>query len=196
MRRRRRHIQGNFAANCVRGALATSARFATKFCRRGFQRAAEPSTACGGYSEAEQGQRSQSASAIYGAPRDAGTATRRNSRVRQLPCAAVAPFAACRGTRHAARARRSAGRTVAYYTSLCRACPAPRRKKGQIFVSVIDCTEKSGKSDSLRIKGELYISKMASLLDCYVRDGFSIVLVSFCRAEGDEDAILRILEHK
>ena len=101
MRRRRRHRQGNFAANCVRGALATSARFAVKFCRRGFQRAAEPSTACGGYSEAEQGQRSQSASAIYGAPRDAGTATRRNSRVRQLPCAAVAPFAACRVSRHA-----------------------------------------------------------------------------------------------
>ena len=101
MRRRRRHRQGNFAVNCVRGALATSARFAAKFCRRGFQRAAEPSTACGGYSEAEQGQRSQSASAIYGAPRDADTATRRNSRVRQLPCAAVALFAACRGTRHA-----------------------------------------------------------------------------------------------
>ena len=81
--------------------LATSARFAVKFCRRGFQRAAEPSTACGGYSEAEQGQRSQSASAIYGTPRDAGTATRRNRRVRQLPCAAVAPFAACRVSRHA-----------------------------------------------------------------------------------------------
>ena len=101
MRRRRRHRQGNFTANCVRGALATSARFAVKFCRRGFQRAAEPSTACGGYSEAEQGQRSQSASAIYGTPRDAGTATRRNRRVRQLPCAAVAPFAACRVSRHA-----------------------------------------------------------------------------------------------
>ena len=38
MRRRRRHRQGNFAANCVRGALATSARFAVKFCRRGYTR--------------------------------------------------------------------------------------------------------------------------------------------------------------
>ena len=38
MCRRRRHIQGNCAANCVRGALATSARFAAKFCRRGYTR--------------------------------------------------------------------------------------------------------------------------------------------------------------
>ena len=101
VRRRRRHRQGNFAANCVRGAIATSARFAVKFCRR----AAEPSAACGGCSEAEQGQRSQNASAVQGAPHDAGTATRTytrgNRRVRQLPCAAVASCGACRVSRHA-----------------------------------------------------------------------------------------------
>ena len=56
---------------CARNEV-TSARFAVKFCRR----AAEPSAACGGYSEAEQGQRSQSASALVRAPRDADTATR------------------------------------------------------------------------------------------------------------------------
>ena len=100
-RRRQRHRQGNFAANCVRGALATSARFAVKFC----QRAAEPSAACGGCSEAKQGQRSQSTSTLSRTPCDSGTATRTytrgNSRVRRLPCAAVAPCAACRVSRHA-----------------------------------------------------------------------------------------------
>ena len=83
MRRRRRHRQGNFEANCVRGALATSARFAAKFCRRGFQRAAEPSTACGGYSEAEQGQQSQSASAIR-TPQPGEIAALGNCRARLL----------------------------------------------------------------------------------------------------------------
>ena len=87
---------------CARNEV-TSARFAVKFCRR----AAEPSAACGGCSEAKQGQRSQNASAVQGAPHDAGTATRTytrgNSRVRQSPCAAVAPCAACRVSRHAAQ---------------------------------------------------------------------------------------------
>ena len=85
---------------------------------------------------------------------------------------------------------------VRYAPDILFGYPIPQvpQKKGQIFVSVIDCIEKSGKSDSLCIKGEIYISKMASLFDCYVRDGFSIVLVSFCKAEGDENAILQILD--
>ena len=87
---------GKFCGKLCARSIATSARFAVKFCRR----AAEPSAACGGCSEAEQGQRSQNASAVQGAPHDAGTATRTytrgNSRVRQLPCAAVSPCAACR----------------------------------------------------------------------------------------------------
>ena len=93
---------GKFYGKLCARSIATSARFDVKF----FRRAAEPSAACGGCSEAEQGQRSQNASAVQGAPHDAGTATRTytrgNSRVRRLPCAAVAPCAACRGTRHAA----------------------------------------------------------------------------------------------
>ena len=113
---------GKFCGKLCARSIATSARFAVKFCRR----AAEPSAACGGCSEAEQGQRSQNASAVQGAPHDAGTATRTytrgNRRVRQSPvsglragpaarlasdtplrrqCAAVAPFAACRVSRHA-----------------------------------------------------------------------------------------------
>src|SRR5699024_6493306 len=93
---------GKFCGKLCARNKVTSARFDVKFCRR----AAEPSAACGGCSEAEQGQRSQNASAVQGAPHDAGTATRTytrgNSRVRQLPCAAVAPCAACRVSRHAA----------------------------------------------------------------------------------------------
>src|SRR5699024_1380963 len=99
---------------CARNEV-TSARFAVKFCRR----AAEPSAARGGCSEAEQGQRSQNASAVQGAPHDAGTATRTytrgNRRVRQLPCAAVASCAALIGWRHAEliRAGRCAARPAA-----------------------------------------------------------------------------------
>ena len=52
------------------------ARFGIKFCRKRIQRAAEPSAARGGCSEAKQGQRSQSASALQCTPRDAGTAPR------------------------------------------------------------------------------------------------------------------------
>ena len=96
---------GKFCDKLCARSIATSARFAVKFCRR----AAEPSAACGGCSEAEQGQRSQNASAVQGAPHDAGTATRTytrgNRRVRRLPCAAVASCAACRVSRHAAAGR-------------------------------------------------------------------------------------------
>ena len=85
---------------CARNEV-TSARFAAKFCRR----AAEPSAACGGCSEAEQGQRSQNASAVQGAPHDAGTATRTFQRGKRAELAlasrSVAPFAACRVSRHA-----------------------------------------------------------------------------------------------
>ena len=54
---------GKFYGKLCARSKATSARFAVKFCRRGY--------------------------------------TRGNSRVRQLPCAAVAPCAACRVSRHA-----------------------------------------------------------------------------------------------
>ena len=74
IRRRRRTCadDGDTSREILRQECArphgSSARFAVKFCRRGIQRAAEPSAACGGCSEAEQGQRSQSTSA---APRRA-----------------------------------------------------------------------------------------------------------------------------
>ena len=72
--------------------------------------------------------------------------------------------------------------------------PQVQQKKGQIFVSVINCVEKGEKSDSLRIKGEIYLSKVSNLLDHYINDGFSIILVSFCEAEGDEKAISKIMD--
>ena len=72
--------------------------------------------------------------------------------------------------------------------------PQVQQKKGQIFVSIINCAEKSERSDSLCIKEEIYLSKMSNLLDHYVTDGFSIILVSFCKAEGDEKAISKIMD--
>jgi len=63
---------GKYRGQLCAGSKATSARLTVIFCRRGFQRAAEESAACGGFSDPEQGQRSQSANGVR---RDASTAT-------------------------------------------------------------------------------------------------------------------------
>jgi len=63
---------GKYRGQLCARSETTSARLAAIFCRRGFQRAAEESAACGGFSDPEQGQRSQSANRVK---RDASTAT-------------------------------------------------------------------------------------------------------------------------
>ena len=97
MCRRRRHT-GKFCGKLCARPSRPSARFAVKFCRR-LQSRAPP--------EADAARRSRGSGRRTQAPYLARRAMRAphpglskggNSRVRQLPCAAVAPFAACRGT--------------------------------------------------------------------------------------------------
>lgn len=62
----------------------------------------------------------------------------------------------------------------------------------QIFVSVIDCAGRDG-NHNLSAFDSFYVEQMASILKKYLADGCSLVLASFCRAEGDEQAVEKII---
>lgn len=63
----------------------------------------------------------------------------------------------------------------------------------QLFVSLIDCESRVEGENSLTGFDEYYISALCSLLNEYLNDGFHVVLASFCREEGDEHAIKKLL---
>ncbi len=68
----------------------------------------------------------------------------------------------------------------------------PVREK-QVFVSVIDCAGRD-EAHSLSRFDESYVTNMARLLNNYLADGWRIVLSSFCKAEGDENGIRKVLD--
>ena len=64
------------------------------------------------------------------------------------------------------------------------------KKSKKVIISVIDCSKK--------IKGdfnykETYENKICELIDIFRKKGYSIKLMSFCKSEGDENAIASIL---
>ena len=63
----------------------------------------------------------------------------------------------------------------------------------QLFVSVIDCASRGEGEHSLSAYDEHYISALSGLLNGYLNDGFKLVLASFCKTEGDELAIEKLL---
>ena len=63
----------------------------------------------------------------------------------------------------------------------------------QIFVSVIDCAGRD-EIHNLSNYDILYVEQMASILKEYLADGCTLVLASFCHAEGDERAIEKITD--
>lgn len=65
--------------------------------------------------------------------------------------------------------------------------------ENQLFVSVIDCASRGEGENSLSAFDEHYISALSGLLNGYLNDGFTLVLSSFCKAEGDELAIEKLL---
>lgn len=71
--------------------------------------------------------------------------------------------------------------------------PKVTLKENQIFVSVINCAGRDESHDLSRHDAR-YVSSMAGLLQQLLTDGKELVLASFCREEGDEDGIFRILE--
>ena len=65
-------------------------------------------------------------------------------------------------------------------------------KDEQVFVSVINCAGRD-ESHGLDIHDERYVSNMAALLRTLLNEGKRIVLASFCKEEGDEDGIAKIV---
>lgn len=63
----------------------------------------------------------------------------------------------------------------------------------QIFVSIINCTAKSGNL-GLPAHDASYVANMARLLTKYRQDGYRLVLSSFCAHEGDEEGVCKILK--
>ena len=64
--------------------------------------------------------------------------------------------------------------------------PSARVVEKQVFVSVIDTENREDCNDD-------YVCSMARILRGYLDDGCTLVLASFCRAEGDEAGIRKIL---
>lgn len=64
--------------------------------------------------------------------------------------------------------------------------------KKQIFVSVIDPFHKDEGSNKLSIYENEYIAKLTEILKKYLKEGYSVVLSSFCKYEGDEKAVKKI----
>ena len=71
--------------------------------------------------------------------------------------------------------------------------PAVNAVKKRIFISVINLLSKDEGSNKLSIYDEKYIDIMVQIIKEYLDEGYSIVLSSFCKYEGDEDAIEKIL---
>lgn len=73
-------------------------------------------------------------------------------------------------------------------------CPMPQVtvKEKQLFVSVIDCAGKD-ESHGLTRWDSTYVTQMATMLEGYLDKGYCLVLSSFCKEEGDEEGIRKIL---
>lgn len=72
--------------------------------------------------------------------------------------------------------------------------PMPRVpvKEKQVFVSVIDCAGRD-EAHSLTWFDGSYVANMARLLKSYLEEGWQIILSSFCKGEGDENGISKVL---
>ena len=58
-----------------------------------------------------------------------------------------------------------------------------------VVISIINLKNRA----SLVKNAEVYENKMAEISEKYARDGYSVILMSFCRKEGDEEAIERVI---
>ena len=68
-----------------------------------------------------------------------------------------------------------------------------RTVEKQIFVSVINCGRKEEGQNKLADFEDRYIKNIVELLEMYIKHGYSVILTSFCRLEGDEEAVEKIL---
>ncbi len=85
--------------------------------------------------------------------------------------------------------------TVRYAPDILLSYPMPQVAvdEKQVFVSAIDCAGRDS-SHGLASCDEPYVSNMASLLREYRADGYRVVLASFCKEEGDERGVEKIID--
>lgn len=63
----------------------------------------------------------------------------------------------------------------------------------RIFISVIDCAGRDeGDSAKLSQYEDSYINNLTTLLTEYLKNGYMLTLASFCKIEGDENAIKKL----
>lgn len=84
--------------------------------------------------------------------------------------------------------------TVRYAPDILFSYPMPKAQviNKQVFVSVIDCVGRGG-AGALDAHDENYVKNMANLLREYLNDGYTLVLSSFCKEEGDERGIEKVV---
>ena len=70
--------------------------------------------------------------------------------------------------------------------------PKPSVQEDQVFVSVINCAGRD-ESHDLKAHDARYVANMAGLLRQLLDSGKKLVLASFCKDEGDEEGIRKIL---
>lgn len=59
-----------------------------------------------------------------------------------------------------------------------------------VVISVIDCSNRKG----ISIDNQIYENKIIELIKMFVKKGYSITLMSFCKGEGDERVVKSILK--
>lgn len=85
--------------------------------------------------------------------------------------------------------------TVRYAPDILFSCKLKNNKKlkKRIFISVINCAKKAeGKNNNLLECERTYVENIIGLTEKYIRCGYSVILASFCRAEGDEETVNNI----
>ncbi len=70
--------------------------------------------------------------------------------------------------------------------------PSMPVKEKQVFVSVIHCAGRDASHD-LAAFDDRYVDNMARILRAYLDDRCNLILASFCKEEGDEEGIAKIL---
>lgn len=86
--------------------------------------------------------------------------------------------------------------TVRWAPDILLSCPMQKADivKKRLFVSVIDCASRGEGRVSLKPYDNSYVSMMSKLLKRYLEEGFQLILASFCKAEGDERMIHKLLK--
>lgn len=62
--------------------------------------------------------------------------------------------------------------------------------KKNVVISVIDCSSRK----EILVSNHVYESKIVELIMMFIKKGYTITLMSFCKAEGDERVVKRILK--